>query len=146
MPVGIGADGAPCNNTLAAFAEMRLAALLPALRHGPEAFGGREALRLATTEGARAIGLGERAGSLETGKAADLVVLSLGAPELSAHPTVDPHDLVVYSGSPAAVRHVMVDGELLVEDGRLTRLDLDEVRREAGRALDALLERADLSG
>lgn len=144
VPVGVGADGAPCNNGLDALTEVRLAALLQSLRHGPKAFSGLDALRLATSEGARALGMGERVGSLEAGKVADLLVLATGRPELWAAPGVDPHDRVVFSASRASVRHVLVAGEPLVEEGRLTRLDLAEIRRQAGVALAGLLRRARL--
>jgi cytosine/adenosine deaminase-related metal-dependent hydrolase len=142
IPVGIGADGAPCNNDLDPFEELRLAALLQHLRHGPDAFSGRDALRLATSEGARALGMAARTGSLEEGKSADLVVLGTERPEFCADPAVDLHDLVAFGGSKAAVRHVLVDGEVLVQDGRLTRLDLREIRRQAMRCLEELLRRA----
>jgi 5-methylthioadenosine/S-adenosylhomocysteine deaminase len=145
VPVGIGADGTPCNNDLDAFEELRLAALLQMLHHGPEAFSGLDALRLATSEGARALGLEDEVGSLEVGKRADLVVLDLARPELVAAPQVDVHDLVAFSASPATVRHVLVDGELLVEDGRLTRLDLDEIRAQAAKSLDAVIRRSGLT-
>lgn len=141
IPVGIGADGTPCNNDLDILEELRLAALLQQVSHGPAAFTGLEALRLATSEGAKAIGLAETAGSLEVGKLADLVVLSTDRPELLAAPAVDPHDLVAFGASRASVRHVVVGGEILVEEGRLIRLDLDEIRRQASRSLAALLQR-----
>ncbi|MEA2694997.1 MAG: 5-methylthioadenosine/S-adenosylhomocysteine deaminase, partial [Acidobacteriota bacterium] len=141
IAVGVGADGAPCNNRLDAFEEIRLAGLLQKLRHGPESFSGLDALRLATSEGARALGLGAEVGTVETGKAADLLVLSLGDPALFAAPEVDPHDLVAWGASRLAVRHVLVGGEALVEDGRLTHLDLEEILRRAGEELAKLLAR-----
>ncbi|HVT16332.1 MAG TPA: amidohydrolase family protein [Thermoanaerobaculia bacterium] len=144
LAVGVGADGAPCNNRLDAFTELRLAALLQKLRHGPEAFSGLDALRLATSEGARALGLDSLVGTVEVGKAADLVVLSRRQPELTAARAVDPHDLIAFGASRTAVRHVLVGGEPLVEDGRLTRLDLDDIRRRAERALAQLLSRCSL--
>jgi 5-methylthioadenosine/S-adenosylhomocysteine deaminase len=146
VPVGIGADGAACNNDLDAFEELRLAALLQQVQHGPDAFSGLDALRLATSEGARAIGLGDDIGSLEVGKRADLVVLDATRPEFCAADSADPHDLVAFGASRAAVRLVMVDGEVLVEDGRLTRLDGEEIQREARRCLRELLVRARLGG
>jgi len=142
IPVGIGADGAACNNDLDVLEEVRLAALLQQVGHGPASFSGLEALRLATSEGAAAIGLGDHVGSLEVGKAADLVVLGTDRPELLAASTVDLHDLVAFGASRASVRHVLVNGELLVEDGRLTRLNLEEIRQEASRCLEELLQRA----
>jgi cytosine/adenosine deaminase-related metal-dependent hydrolase len=144
VPVGIGADGAPCGNDLDPFFQLRLAALLQHLQSGPEAFSGLDALRLATSEGARAIGLDAVAGSLEPGKAADLVVLSRERPEAWA-PRADPHDLIAYSASRADVCHVVIGGEVLVEDGRLTRLDLDEIRRRADAALEAVLRRSGIA-
>jgi len=90
IPVGIGADGAPCNNDLDVLEELRLAALLQQVSHGPAAFSGLDALRLATSEGAEAIGLDADTGTLETGKVADLIVLSMDRPELVASSRVDP--------------------------------------------------------
>jgi cytosine/adenosine deaminase-related metal-dependent hydrolase len=145
VPVGIGTDGAACSNQLDNFAELRLAALLQKVKHGPGAFSGLDALRLATSEGARALGLQDETGTLETGKAADLVVLSASTdnhPELWGAPQADPHDLVAFGASRAAVRHVIVNGQLLVEDGRLTRLDAEEIFRESERCLAALIRRS----
>ena len=144
IPVGLGTDGAACSNTLDAFQETRLAALLQKMHHGPDRFGGLDALRLATSEGARALRWDDEIGSVEPGKAADLVVLDAKRPELVVSPRVDPHDAVAFGASGASVRHVMVDGEIQVEDGRLARLDLDEIRREAKRCLGDLLGRARL--
>ena len=140
----MGCDGAACNNRLDAFDELRLAALLQQQRHGPESFSGLDALRLATSDGAAALGMSDQIGSVEVEKQADLVVLATDRPELWASPQADLHDLVAFSASRAHVRHVFVGGEHLVEDGRLTHLDLTEIRREADRACAALLERAGL--
>ena len=142
IPVGLGCDGAACNNRLDAFEEIRLAALLQKMRHGPESFSGRDALRLATIEGARALGLDDKIGSLEEGKKADFVVLDTHHPELTAAPEADPHDLLAFGGSGTRVRHVFVEGEQLVDDGRLTHFDFDTVREQAGKARTALLQRA----
>ncbi len=144
IPVGVGADGAGCNNALDAFEEMRLAALLQQVKNGPGSFSGRDALALATREGARAIGLGEVTGKIAVGLRADLVVLDTTRPELWASPRVDPHDLVAWSAGRAHVRHVFVDGAMLVEDGRLTHLDLEEIRREATRTCAELVTRSGL--
>jgi 5-methylthioadenosine/S-adenosylhomocysteine deaminase len=141
VPVGIGTDGAPCSNDLDALFQLRIAALLQHHRSGPASFSGLDALRLATSEGARAIGLGAVTGSLETGKAADLLVLSRARPEAWG-PRADPHDLIAYSASRADVRHVVVAGEVVVEDGRLTRLDLGAVQARADAALAAVASRS----
>ncbi len=145
VPVGIGADGAACNNDLDALEELRLAALLQQVKNGPESFSGLDALRLATSEGAVAIGLEEQVGTVEVGKAADLLVLATDRAELLGASRVDPHDLLAFGGSRAAVRHVVVGGDILVRDGQLQRLDLVEIRRRAGRCLESLLGRTALS-
>lgn len=145
VPVGIGCDGAACSNQLDNFQELRLAALLQKVKHGPEAFSGLDALRLATSEGARALGLHNETGTLEPGKRADLVVLASDRPEIWGAPQADPHDLVAFGASRAEVRHVVVDGRLLVEDGRLTHLDLEEILRESGHCLADLIRRSGLA-
>jgi 5-methylthioadenosine/S-adenosylhomocysteine deaminase len=142
VPVGIGCDGAACSNHLDNFEEVRLAALLQKVKHGPDAFSGLDALRLATSDGARALDLQDEVGTIEPGKLADLVVLSTDRPELWAAPQVDPHDLVVFGASRAAVRHVLVEGRILVENSRLTQLDLAEIYRQSERCLSELIRRA----
>ena len=144
VPVGIGADGAACNNDLDLMEELRLAALLQQVKNGPGSFGGLDALRLATSEGAAAVGLQQKIGSIEVGKAADLVVLSGERPELLASSLADPHDLIAFGASKASVTHVVVAGRLLVRQGDLVDLDLAEIRRRASQQLDHLLKRAAL--
>lgn len=144
IPVGIGADGAPCNNRLDAWTELRLAAQLQALRCGPGALSGRDALALATREGARALGLEAEIGSLEVGKRGDLVVLSLGSPALTAAEDVDPHDRIAFAASAADVRDVAVEGELLVRDRWPTRLDVETIVRQSAAAADRVVRRARL--
>ncbi|MGH7606119.1 MAG: 5'-deoxyadenosine deaminase, partial [Gemmatimonadales bacterium] len=128
--IGIGADGAPCNNRLDAFAEMRLAALIQKPRLGPESLPAAQALELATLGGARALGLEAEIGSVEIGKRADLVVLDLEG----MHTQPAEGDLIsriVYSARAADVRHVFVDGRAVVRDGRLRTARLEEIRRAA---------------
>lgn len=141
--VAIGADGAPCNNRLDAFAEMRLAALIQKPRRGPEALPAAQVLELATLGGARALGLEDEIGSIEVGKRADLVALDLAGP----HAQPEEADLVsriVYSARAADVRHVVVDGQLVVRDGRLRTADLEEIRRKANASARRLRQTAGL--
>jgi cytosine/adenosine deaminase-related metal-dependent hydrolase len=145
IPVGVATDGAACSNSLDVLSEIRLAALLQQLRNGPGSLSGLEALRMATSEGARALGLGAEVGSIEPGKRADLLVLRGDALGLFGGPESDPHDRVVYSATRSAVRHVLVDGRLLVEEGRLTGIDREEVLRRSAGSLARLLERSRLS-
>ena len=116
--VALGADGAPCNNNLDGFLELRLAALLHKHRAGIHALPAAQALELATMGGARAIGRAHEVGSLEVGKRADVVVVDLVSPHVV--PSPDPVSAVVYAAQSRDVRHVFVDGRHLVDGGVLT--------------------------
>jgi len=143
LAVGIGCDGAPCNNDLDALEETRLAALLQIHKHGPGKFTARDALELATIEGARAIGMEQEIGSLEPRKAGDILVLDLSGPAAFG-PEDAVYERVVFAAGRDAVRHVVVDGEILVDRGRFPHLETDEVLRRAAEERDALAARADI--
>ena len=119
------------------FEEMRLAATVQAVRLGPGALPAREAVRMATREGARALGLASELGSLERGKRADFAVVDRHAPHLG--PGDDPYSMLVYSASAHDVRTVVVDGEVLVDEGHLVRMDPAEVADQARRASHEML-------
>jgi cytosine/adenosine deaminase-related metal-dependent hydrolase len=135
--VGLGGDGAPCNNNLDQWREMKLAGLLPRLAHGPAAMPAMAVLEMATLGGARALGLEGELGSLEPGKKADVIVVDLQRPHVQ--PVGDDAASVltalVYATQAADVRHVFVDGRQLVRDGRLTTIDqaalLSDVKRDS---------------
>ena len=135
--VALGADGAPCNNRLDAFTEMRLAALVQKPRLGPDAMPAAQVLELATVGGARALGLDAEIGSIEVGKKADLAVLDLSGPH--AQPgSADLVSRIVYSARASDVRHVIVDGKVVVKDGALRTAKIEEVSREAEKAIRRL--------
>ncbi|MCU0249166.1 MAG: 5'-deoxyadenosine deaminase [Vicinamibacterales bacterium] len=140
ISVSLGADGAACNNRLDMFEEMRLAAVLQAVRLGPGALPARDAVWMATREGARALGLEAEIGSVEPGKRADLIVVGLDRPHLA--PGGDPYSTLVYAARGTDVRHTVVDGEVLVRDSCPVRLDPAEVTAGARREAAALLVRA----
>ena len=139
--VALGADGAPCNNTLDVFHEMRLAATLHLPRFGPRAIAATDVLAMATINGARALGLADQIGSVEEGKRADLVVVDLSGPHL-APPGGDLHAAIVYCARAGDVRDVWVDGRMLVRDRTLRTLDARALARQAPRAMSALARRA----
>jgi 5-methylthioadenosine/S-adenosylhomocysteine deaminase len=142
ISVSLGADGAACNNRLDIFDEMRLAATLQAIRHRPGALTARDAVWMATRDGARALGLDDELGSIEVGKRADLVLVDRDRPGLA--PDADPWSTLVYAARSADVRMTMVDGEILVSDFSLQRMDSGAVVEEARTAAAELLSRADL--
>ena len=130
--VALGADGAPCNNRLDAFEEMRLAALIQKPRLGSDALPAAQVLELATLGGAKALGLEAEIGSIEPGKKADLVVVDLSGP----HVVPEEANLIsrlVYAARASDVRHVIVDGRFVVRDGKLKTAQVEEIRREANR-------------
>lgn len=140
ISVSLGADGAACNNTLDMFHEMRLAATLQAVKYAPGALTARDALWMATREGAKALGLDAEIGSIETGKRADLVLLR--ARRLHHGPDQDPYSTVVYGARADDVRATWVDGEQLVREGELVREDEASLAAEAAEAARSLMRRA----
>jgi 5-methylthioadenosine/S-adenosylhomocysteine deaminase len=138
--IGIGADGAPCNNRLSAFTEMRLAALLQKPRLGAAAMPARDVVRMATLGGAEVLGIDDEVGSLEPGKRADVIVVDTAAAHM--RPRTDPFTALVFAAEAADVKHVFVDGSWLVRDGDLVRWDLEEIIVDAEHAVDAVLARA----
>jgi 5-methylthioadenosine/S-adenosylhomocysteine deaminase len=141
ITVGIGADGAACNNRLDGFEELRLAALLAASLHGPGALTAWDILAMGTRDGAKAMRLDGEIGTLEVGKKADVIVLD---PEKLAGPAGDPATRIVYGGGSRAVRDVIVDGRVVVRGGVPMTLDAAAVRAYAAEALPALARRAGL--
>ena len=141
ITVGIGADGAACNNRLDGFDELRLAALLAASLHGPGALTAWELLAMGTREGAKAMRLDGEIGTLEVGKKADVIVLDA---ERLAGPAGDPATRIVYGGGSRAVRDVIVDGRVVVRNFVPVTFDAAEVRARAAEALPGLAKRAGL--
>ncbi|WP_313526975.1 TRZ/ATZ family hydrolase [Stutzerimonas kunmingensis] len=124
--VAVGTDGAASNNDLDLLGETRTAALLAkAVAGSATALDAHRALRMATLNGARALGIDEHTGSLEIGKFADMVALDLSG--LAQQPVYDPVSQLIYSTSRDTVRHVWVGGKQLLESGRLTRMDEQQV-------------------
>jgi cytosine/adenosine deaminase-related metal-dependent hydrolase len=139
ITVGIGADGAACNNRLDGFDELRLAALLAASLHGPGALTAWDILAMGTRDGARALRMDDQIGTLEVGKKADLIVLD---PSRLAGPAGDPATRIVYGGGSRAVRDVIVDGKVVVRNFAPLTLDAGEVNARAAETLPALAQRA----
>jgi 5-methylthioadenosine/S-adenosylhomocysteine deaminase len=139
IPVSLGADGAPCNNRLDMFTEMRSAALMQKAIHGPEVLPALTVLRMATIEGARALGLKEQIGSIEVGKRADLTLLNIEALHTTPHP--DPISSIVYAADTRDVETVLIDGKIVMREGKLTTLDEQAVIRDA-KEQAALLQAA----
>lgn len=150
ISVALGADGAPCNNRLNAFQEMRLAALIQKPQCGPRALNAQTALDLMTLGGARALGWQDEIGSLEVGKKADFSLIDLSQPE-NAIAARGPADLLnpnrvssslVYSTEREHVRAVFVDGNLLFSSGKVRGIPLQTLKSEADKARKEVFRRA----
>lgn len=143
ITVSLGADGAPCNNTLNMFDEMRLAALLQKPVHGPTSMNAATVFELATLGGARTLGVHTELGSIEKGKKADLVLLDLDKPWVPLLDSVTDavYSAIVYSCSAENVDSVMIDGRWVYRDRRHTSLDEDQVVLAGKQALNKLLGR-----
>jgi 5-methylthioadenosine/S-adenosylhomocysteine deaminase len=147
VPVGLGTDAAACNNGADMFVEMRTASLLGKLTAGAQALSARQALAMATRDGARALGLEGERGSLEGGKRADMVAVRLDSLRMSplVHTEARSNLLanLVFCASSADVSDVLVAGEHLVVDAHHRSLDAQAVRRDLeqlSRRLEAHLD------
>ncbi|MBP3950357.1 5'-deoxyadenosine deaminase [Bacillus suaedae] len=141
ISVSLGADGAPCNNNLDMFNEMRLAALIQKPEHGPTAMNARTVFRMATIGGAKAIGLSEEIGSLEVGKKADLAILDLNDFHMYPSAGVDPISRIVYSATRADVVSTMVNGKFVMENRIMKTMDKAIVLQEANASIQRLTNR-----
>lgn len=125
IPVGLGTDGAASNNRLDLWSEMKLAAILhKCVARDPEVIPAHSALKMATSGGARALGMEDRIGSLEPGKRADLILVS--SEESHLNPIHDAVSLLVYAATRADVKSVMVEGNWLVRDGHFLPYSVQE--------------------
>jgi 5-methylthioadenosine/S-adenosylhomocysteine deaminase len=130
VTVGLGTDGPSSSNDLDMYAAMRAAALVhKGMRLDPTVLPATDVLRMATIDGARALGIDHLVGSIEVGKRADLVLLDPASPSLN--PVFDAHSTIVYSASRADVTDVWIDGRRVVEDRRCTTIDVAAAVHEA---------------
>jgi 5-methylthioadenosine/S-adenosylhomocysteine deaminase len=143
ISVSLGADGAPCNNNLNMFTEMRLAALIQKPVHGPTSMSARTVLEMATLGGAKTLGLQNEIGSIEAGKKADIVLIDL---EKSWNPAGadDVYSSIVYSSDPRNVHSVMVDGRWVMRGYGLSTIDEETLQRTSKTELNRLLQRTQL--
>ena len=138
--VGLGCDGGPSNDSYDMIREMKMAALLQKVRTlDPGCISAWDVLEMATRNGARAMGKLKTLGSLEAGKKADIVVVSLRNPTLT--PYSNPLSLLVYAASGEHVRDVMIDGRFVVRDREVLTMDEEEVRNRANKHLQRILDK-----
>jgi len=137
VKLGLGTDGAASNNTLDLLRDLQLAALLhKGVSGDPTVLPARTMLELATSGGARVLGLEGRVGVLREGHDADLICVTTDA--ANATPVYDPYSHLVCAARAADVRHVFVQGRPLVRDRHLETLDLERIRAQALEVADRI--------
>lgn len=141
IPLSLGADGAPCNNNLDMFNEMRLASIIQKSFHGPTIMSAQTVFRMATIGGAKAMGLDQDIGSLEEGKKADIVILNMN--DFHVYPSfgVDPISRIVYSATRADVETTIINGRIVMENRIMKTIDKSIILREADQSIKRLLKR-----
>lgn len=141
VAMGFGTDGASSGNTLDLFIQMRMFAGAQKTKyHDRSLFPAKEIVRIATIEGAKALRIDEQIGSLEVGKKADIVLISLE----SAHmfPVYDPYSILVYSANASDVKDVFVNGKQVVSDRKL-KVDLSILREQLQKEMKEFSKKAE---
>jgi 5-methylthioadenosine/S-adenosylhomocysteine deaminase len=136
ITVSIGADGAPCNNNLDVFTEMRLAALIQKPKYGPHIMDSETVMRMATMEGAKTLGLENEIGSIEIGKKADLAFIRLD--QIYTIPFNNIYSKLVYSTPSSAVEYLMIDGNWVVKNRSLVYYDIDEIIKQTNHVSNTM--------
>lgn len=130
VTVGLGTDGCASNNNLDLFSEMDMAAKLHKVAlMDTTVMDARTVFRMATIDGARALGLDHLVGSLEPGKKADIIVIDMHKPHLT--PMYNPYSHLVYAVNGRDVKTVLINGRVIMEDRRLLSMDLGEIMARA---------------
>jgi 5-methylthioadenosine/S-adenosylhomocysteine deaminase len=144
VQVGLGTDGIPTNNGQNFWETMKFAMLLAKQRLGDAEFGSAElAIELGTRGGAAALGLADEIGALAVGRRADLIMIDHDRVHLTPHATIVSN--LVYAQQPDAVRTVIIDGRVVVDNGRVVAWDERAVIEAANRAGEVVLDRSGLT-
>ncbi len=142
IKVSIGADGAPCNNNLSALTEARLAALLQKPFHGPTSMDAFTVLKLATLDGARALGLDSVTGSIEPGKKADFILIDINNYNKGLNESDEGIcSNIVYAASDSDIAYTFIDGKCVYQKGVKEVYDQEELLADAKNQKNKLLGR-----
>jgi 5-methylthioadenosine/S-adenosylhomocysteine deaminase len=130
VTVGLGTDGCASNNNLDLFSEMDSAAKMHKVNTlDPTVMDARTVLRMATVEGAKALGMGDIIGSIEEGKKADIIVVDIHKPHLT--PMYHPYSHLVYAARGSDVSHSIINGRLVMKEARITTMDQEWIMAQA---------------
>jgi len=144
VAVGLGTDGVSASGNMNLMRQMyAVAGLFKDARNNPKLMGARQALRMATIDGAKALAWDHDIGSIEVGKKADFILFDLNHVEWT--PFRDPLQALVWSASTASIAETWVDGRALYRDGRVTTIDEVALFAEANARAEAITRRAGLA-
>ena len=130
LTISLGTDGAASNNTLDLFSDMRVCALLHKVSNlNPEIASAFEIVKTATINGAIALGIDDKIGSLEIGKKADIITINLNKPHLT--PIYNPYSHLIYAVNSADVENVIINGKVIMRDREVLKADEEKILREA---------------
>jgi len=145
ISVSLGADGAPCNNNLNMFTEMRLASLIQKPLHSPTSMDAETVFHLATIEGAKALHIDDITGSIEENKLADLVLLDLENPNMNYFDNSNSvYSNIVYSANRDNVQYVFVEGKMLVNKGEYLNAEPPSLYSKGKKQLEYLLKETNI--
>nr|WP_284438490.1 amidohydrolase family protein [Halomicroarcula laminariae] len=134
VDVGLGIDDHYWHDSYSLFGEARQARLAANLKRTAGQYSSMELVRMLTVDGARALGVGDEIGSVESGKRADLILLDMEKPKFTPLTNIPAH--IVNNAAPADVETVIVDGDVVLRDGNPVTMNVDKVRRQAEEAVD----------
>jgi len=140
VPVGLGVDGSASNDSSDMLGEVRQAMLVQRVKAGVEAMPARDAFRLATNGGASVLGRGD-IGSIEPGKAADLAIFDVSGLDFAGSKS-DPVASLLFCGASHRTKYTVVNGEVVVKNGRLVKVDEFKLAERANKAAAALYRKA----
>ncbi len=140
LNIALGTDGASSNNNLNMLNEIRLASMLSSVStRKPSALSCYDVIKMATIDGAKALGLDSRIGTLEKGKEADLIIMNMN--NVNTCPVNDPYSAIVFSSDSRNIEYVFSSGRMLLEKGSLTTLDEEEIMRNVSLQWNDILKR-----
>lgn len=142
--VGLAADGAPCNNNLDIFTEMRLSSLIQKVRLGPTSMDCRKVLYMATIGGAKVLGKEKEIGSIEEGKKADIILLNLNKIHNCPLYYADIESTIAFSAKSEDVDTVIVDGKILMENRKLMTLNEKEIMKRCETSIERLCKKVNI--
>lgn len=139
LRVSIGADGAPCNNNLDPFMEMRLSALLQKPLFGSEALSAKKSLEICIRGGAKTLGMEGQLGQLSTNYLADIITIDRNHPSVCT--VENPYSAIVYSCSGRDVVNTIINGKIIVKNKKHQIFDEEQVKHNAKSELQAMIKR-----